>query len=81
MKKEHSSSALNTRNSAFDNTLRPGRFGEFVGQKKIRERLELAVKAASDRGETLDHVLFSMSLNTFLQHHIHIQMYISNISK
>jgi Holliday junction DNA helicase RuvB len=39
--------------------LRPGRFGEFVGQKKIRERLELAVKAASDRGETLDHVLFS----------------------
>lgn len=59
MKKEHSSSALNTRNSAFDNTLRPGRFGEFVGQKKIRERLELAVKAASDRGETLDHVLFS----------------------
>jgi Holliday junction DNA helicase RuvB len=59
VKKEHSSSALNTRNSAFDNTLRPGRFGEFVGQKKIRERLELAVKAASDRGETLDHVLFS----------------------
>jgi Holliday junction DNA helicase RuvB len=59
VKKEHSSSALNTRNSAFDNTLRPGRFGEFVGQKKIRERLELAVKAALDRGETLDHVLFS----------------------
>ncbi len=59
MKKEHSSSALNTRNSAFDNTLRPGQFGEFVGQRKIRERLELAVKAALDRGETLDHVLFS----------------------
>jgi Holliday junction DNA helicase RuvB len=59
VKKEHSSSALNTRNSAFDNTLRPGQFGEFVGQRKIRERLELAVKAALDRGETLDHVLFS----------------------
>lgn len=59
MKKEHSSNALNTKNSAFDNTLRPGQFGEFVGQRKIRERLELAVKAALDRGETLDHVLFS----------------------
>jgi Holliday junction DNA helicase RuvB len=59
VKKEHSSSALNTRNSAFDNTLRPGGFGEFVGQKKIRDRLELAVEAARNRGETLDHVLFS----------------------
>jgi Holliday junction DNA helicase RuvB len=30
-----------------------------VGQQKIRDRLELAVRAAKDRGETLDHVLFS----------------------
>ncbi|MBO7167057.1 MAG: AAA family ATPase, partial [Kiritimatiellae bacterium] len=59
MKKEHSSNALNKRNSAFDNTLRPNQFCDFVGQNKIRERLELAVQAAKDRGETLDHVLFS----------------------
>lgn len=59
MKNERSSDALNRRNTVFDNRLRPERFQEFVGQRKIRERLELAVKAATDRGETLDHVLFS----------------------
>ena len=59
MKGERASDELNRRNTAFDNRLRPGQFGEFVGQKKIRDRLELAVKAAKDRNETLDHVLFS----------------------
>ena len=59
MKNERASDELNRRNTAFDNRLRPSQFGEFVGQQKIRDRLELAVKAAKDRGETLDHVLFS----------------------
>ena len=59
MKNERPSDSLNRRNAAFDNKLRPGQFGEFVGQQKIRDRLELAVKAAQNRGETLDHVLFS----------------------
>ena len=59
MKNERTSEELNQRNAAFDNKLRPGQFGEFVGQQKIRDRLELAVKAAKARGETLDHVLFS----------------------
>ena len=34
-------------------------FQGFVGQEKVRDRLLLAVKAAKDRGESLDHVLFS----------------------
>jgi len=59
MKNERPSDTLNQRNAAFDNRLRPGQFTEFVGQQKIRDRLELAVRAAKDRGETLDHVLFS----------------------
>lgn len=59
MKNERSSEALNQRNTVFDNRLRPERFQDFVGQQKIRDRLELAVKAAKERGETLDHVLFS----------------------
>ena len=53
------SDELNRRNAAFDNTLRPQTFGEFVGQRKILDRLMLAVEAAKARGETLDHVLFS----------------------
>lgn len=53
------SDELNRANTAFDNRLRPSDFEGFVGQSKIRERLMLAVRAAKDRGETLDHVLFS----------------------
>lgn len=59
MKDERPSEELNRRNAAFDNRLRPEQFADFVGQRKIRDRLELAVEAAKDRGETLDHVLFS----------------------
>ena len=50
---------LNQRNAAFDNRLRPSRFDEFVGQQKIRDRLLLAVEAARQRKESLDHVLLS----------------------
>ena len=58
MARERQSEELN-RSTAFDNKLRPTDFGGFVGQEKVRERLLLAVKAAKDRGESLDHVLFS----------------------
>ena len=50
---------LNQRNAAFDNRLRPSRFEEFVGQQKVRDRLLLAVEAARQRKEPLDHVLLS----------------------
>ena len=59
MKSGRSSEELNRRNNAFDNRLRPTDFDGFVGQAKIRDRLMLAVQAAKDRGESLDHVLFS----------------------
>jgi Holliday junction DNA helicase RuvB len=59
MASERTSEELNRRNTAFDNRLRPSEFSEFVGQGKIRDRLMLAVQAAKERGETLDHVLFS----------------------
>lgn len=51
--------ALNRPDMDMDIKLRPGHFDEFVGQKKVRERLELAVEAARGRGEPLDHVLLS----------------------
>lgn len=59
METTRTSETLNRRNAAFDNRLRPSEFAEFVGQQKIRDRLMLAVQAAKERGETLDHVLFS----------------------
>jgi len=45
--------------AALEMTLRPSLFSEFTGQAKIKERLEIAVQAAKQRGEALDHLLFS----------------------
>ncbi len=40
-----------------ERALRPRRLTEYVGQRKIREQLEIFVTAACNRGEALDHVL------------------------
>ncbi|HBX20567.1 MAG TPA: Holliday junction branch migration DNA helicase RuvB [Porphyromonadaceae bacterium] len=41
----------------FENALRPLTFGSFNGQEKIVENLNIFVRAARLRGESLDHVL------------------------
>jgi holliday junction DNA helicase RuvB len=41
-----------------DRSLRPSRLSEFVGQEKVREALQIAIDAAKQRGEPLDHLLF-----------------------
>lgn len=41
----------------FERALRPLNFGDFQGQKKIVENLEIFVRAAKMRGESLDHVI------------------------
>jgi len=38
-------------------SLRPRRFSEYVGQQKILAQLEIAVVAARERGEAMDHLL------------------------
>lgn len=40
-----------------DVTLRPKTFSEYIGQKDVKEMVEIAVKAAKMRNESLDHVL------------------------
>ena len=42
---------------ALDAALRPASFAEFVGQAPVKERLQIAVEAARQRREALDHVL------------------------
>src|SRR5881296_511115 len=44
---------------ALELTLRPSLFSEFTGQAKVRERIEIAVTAAKQRGEAIDHILLS----------------------
>ena len=41
----------------FETSLRPGRLQEFVGQSKLKENLSIAIEAARQRGEAMDHVL------------------------
>ncbi|HAL92588.1 MAG TPA: Holliday junction branch migration DNA helicase RuvB [Verrucomicrobia bacterium] len=57
MTEKFASETLNCADAEFDLTLRPGRFTDFIGQGKIRERLELSVAAAKGRGDVMDHVL------------------------
>ena len=37
--------------------LRPGRIGEYVGQRDLVERVRIAIEAAKGRGEPMEHVL------------------------
>ncbi len=50
---------LNKPDSALEMTLRPSLFSDFTGQPKVKERLEIAVAAAKQRGEALDHILLN----------------------
>lgn len=45
--------------AALEMTLRPSVFADFTGQSKVKERIEIAVQAAQQRRESLDHVLLS----------------------
>src|SRR5213594_3390995 len=45
--------------AALEMTLRPSLFSEFTGQAKVKERIEIAVAAAKQRKEALDHILLS----------------------
>lgn len=53
------SDVLNKPDAALEQTLRPSLFAEFVGQSRVKERLEITVAAARQRGEAMDHILLS----------------------
>lgn len=41
-----------------ENHLRPQRLQEYIGQEKAKQTLEIYIRAAKERGDALDHVLF-----------------------
>jgi len=53
------SDVLTKPDAALEMTLRPSLFADFTGQAKVKERIEIAVQAAQQRKESLDHVLLS----------------------
>ena len=38
-------------------SVRPKRLDEYIGQKRVKENIQIAIEAARSRGEALDHVL------------------------
>lgn len=40
-----------------EQSIRPQSFADYIGQKDLKDVLEIAIKAAKARGETLDHLL------------------------
>ncbi len=44
--------------SEYEKSLRPTKWEEYIGQEKIKKNLQVFIKAAKKRGETLDHILF-----------------------
>lgn len=53
------SSTDKTKFDELDSQLRPIKFEEFTGQKKIVDNLKIFIQAAKHRGEALDHVLLT----------------------
>ncbi|MBN1918250.1 MAG: Holliday junction branch migration DNA helicase RuvB [Verrucomicrobia bacterium] len=49
--------ALRERDAQLDATLRPQRWADFIGQDKVKERLEIFISAAKQRNDSLDHAL------------------------
>lgn len=50
-------STKNPSETEIENSLRPITMDEYVGQKKVKDNLEIYIKAAKNRGDALDHVL------------------------
>ena len=48
---------FNPEDTDIEFSLRPKRLNEYIGQDKVKENMSVFIKAAKDRGESLDHVL------------------------
>ena len=53
------SPALTVGEGDIDASLRPRSLGEFIGQARVREQLQLVIEGAKNRGGTPDHILLS----------------------
>ena len=58
MRAEITTPEVLTEESAVELSLRPQRLAEFIGQPKVKDSLRIAINAALQRREALDHTLF-----------------------
>ena len=69
----------------FEQSLRPQRLQEYIGQKKLKSMLQVYIEAARQRGESLDHVLFygppglgKTTLSGIIAHELGVHMKITS---
>ncbi|MCX5993587.1 MAG: Holliday junction branch migration DNA helicase RuvB, partial [Chloroflexi bacterium] len=43
--------------TTLDANLRPKKLGDFIGQQKVKDNLDIGIRAAQKRGEAIDHIL------------------------
>ncbi len=53
------SSAIQGEESAAESALRPKTLQEFIGQERVREQIDVLLRAARHRGSSADHILLS----------------------
>lgn len=58
MEKRVISTQIQKEDEKIENSLRPQKLEDYIGQKKAKENLKVYIEAAKQRGEALDHVLF-----------------------
>ena len=58
MKTEKDIKELNNDESFLDQTLRPTRWDEYIGQKHIKDNIKILLEAAKGRGHIPEHILF-----------------------
>ncbi|MEE8117330.1 MAG: Holliday junction branch migration DNA helicase RuvB, partial [Gemmatimonadales bacterium] len=58
MQREITTPEILPEETSAETSLRPSRLDEFVGQANVKESLQIAIDAARQRGEPLDHTLF-----------------------
>jgi len=53
-----SNKPINNKEEGFNTSLRPKSLGECIGQSSVKEKLSIAIAAAKQRSEPLEHMLF-----------------------
>ena len=57
MKSRIIAGAVSEEEAPFEQSLRPKYLAEYVGQRNVKENLDVAIQAARKRGDPLDHIL------------------------
>ena len=62
MEEERLLTSNETKEDNFEENIRPSSIDEYIGQSEIKENLNIFIKAAKMRDESLDHVLCGIHL-------------------